>query len=78
MKGLQSEAAEDESDAEGAKPSFREVVGIVFDKGVHRYADAGDNARHQPYTDCEQPGMLQVANQGATDKRCGRETNCSY
>jgi hypothetical protein len=54
---LQSEAAEDECDSEGAEATFREIVGEIFDKRRDGRADSSDQTGDQAYANREQPGV---------------------
>jgi uncharacterized protein len=69
LKGLHGKAAQDESDAEGSEPSLGKIIGIVLDVWIHRRAEAGDNASYQSYAKGKRPGMVNVMNEGAADKR---------
>jgi ketosteroid isomerase-like protein len=75
LKGLHRKAAEDECDAEGSEPSFRKVIGIVLNVWIHGRPDAGDDASYQSDANGKRPGMVDVMNEGATDKR-GRNVAC--
>jgi hypothetical protein len=75
LKGLHRKAAEDECDAEGSEPSFRKVIGIVLNVWIHGRPDAGDDASYQSDANGKRPGMVDVMNKGATDKR-GRNVAC--
>jgi ketosteroid isomerase-like protein len=69
LKGLQCKAAQYESDAESSEPSLGKIIGIVLDERIHRRAEAGDNASYQSYAKGKRPGMVNVMNEGAADKR---------
>jgi ketosteroid isomerase-like protein len=69
LKGLQGKATEDECDAEGSEPSFRQVIGIVLNVGIHRRPDASDDTSYESDANGKRPCMVNVMNEGATDKR---------
>jgi hypothetical protein len=75
LEGLQGEAAKDESNAEYAEASLREFVGVVFDEGIDRYTDGGDDASDQPYADRKKPGVFDVLDESAADQRGGNITD---
>src|SRR5580700_9327073 len=69
LKGLHGKAAQDKSDTEGPEPSLRKVIGIVLNIWIHRRPDSGDDASYQSYANGKRPGMVNVMNEGAADKR---------
>ena len=75
LKRLQGKAAQDKSDTEGPEPSLREVVGIVLNVWIHRRADPGDDASYQSHANGKRPGMVNVMNEGAADKRRNNVTD---
>src|SRR5262249_38614963 len=48
---------------------LRKVVSVVFDVGIDRDPEAGDNACHKPYAKRKRPRMVHVMDEGAADKR---------
>src|SRR5258708_6648919 len=68
LQGLQGKTAKDESNAECAKASLREIVGVVFDVRIERRSHAGDDAYHQPHANRKRPGVVHVMDEGAADK----------
>ena len=68
LKGLQSKAAKDESDAEHSKPALGKVVSIIFDVGIDRCPNAGDDSCHQSHADRKRPRVIHVMNERATDQ----------
>ena len=68
LNRLQSKSAEDEANAEGSEPSFRKVIRIVFNIGIHRHANAGDKSRHQPNPDRKGPGVLKTMYESTAGK----------
>ena len=68
LDGLQREAAEDESDAEDAEPTFGKVVRVVFDIRNDRLSHTRDNARHQTHPDGKGPRVIHVMDEVATDE----------
>src|SRR5580704_10579959 len=71
LNGLQSKSAKNESDAEDAQPSFRKVVCVVFNVGIHRRSNAGDKASHKPYTQRKRPDVFDMPHESTTDQRRG-------
>ena len=47
------------------------MIRIVFDVGIDRCTDRGDDAGDQTYTDRKEPGVIDVVDESAADKRRG-------
>jgi len=71
LKGLQGKAAKDESNPESAKASFWQIVGIIFNVGIHRHAHPGNNSRNQAYASRKCECVFHVVNKDAANKGAG-------
>ena len=69
LKGLKGKAAEHQGDAEDAETALGEIVGIVFDVGVHDRADGGGEAGDHAHPDREPPDVIDLPDQGAAQER---------
>ena len=69
LEGLQRKAAEHQGDAEYAEAALGEIVGIVFDVGVHDRADGGGEAGDHAHLDREPPDVIDLPDQGAAQER---------
>src|ERR1700682_3336793 len=68
LEGLQGKTAKDECNAEYAEASLREIVGVVFDVGIHRRSRAGNDAGHQSQGNRKKPRWVHLIDEGAAEK----------
>jgi hypothetical protein len=78
LQGLQRKSTKDESNTECPEPPLRKVVRVVFDIRIEGHPEGGHDTGHQSHTDREWPGVIDVMDERAADKRRSYVADSAY